>query len=149
LISVKNYGNILHNGSGELHRKKTNLEENHMKTIELFEKAMTEGNEFFKENGFNPTLFAAYRLQKDSGNELIDFSEVIWTQDIEPISEFFKAQGITEFTISSTFSSLIETLAAFEKQGFCMNGLTEVKANYTDFTTGEKKIIPAIRMKLN
>lgn len=119
-----------------------------MKTIELFEKAMTEGNEFFKENGINPTLFAAYRQQKDSGNELIDFSEVIWTQDIEPISEFFKAQGITEFTISSTFSSLIETLAAFEKQGFCMNGLTEVRANYTDFITGEKKIIPAIRMKL-
>lgn len=120
-----------------------------MKAIEIFEKAMTEGNEFFKENNLNPTLFAAYRQQKDSGNELIDFSEVIWTQDIELISEFFKAQGITEFTISSTFSSLIETLAAFEKQGFHMNGLTEVKANYTDFTTGEKKIIPAICMKLN
>ncbi len=120
-----------------------------MKTIELFEKAMTEGNEFFKENGINLTLFAAYRQQKDSGNELIDFSEVIWTQDIEPISEFFKAQGITEFTISSTFSSLIETLAAFEKHGFRMNGLTEVRANYTDFNTGEKKIIPAIHMRLS
>lgn len=120
-----------------------------MKTIELFEKAMTEGNEFFKENNINLTLFTAYRQQKNSGNELIDFPEVIWTEDVAPISEFFKAQGIAEFTISSTFSSLIETLAAFEKQGFRMNGLTEVRANYTDFTTGEKKIIPAIRMKLN
>lgn len=120
-----------------------------MKTIELFEKAMTEGNEFFKEHNINPMLFTAYRQQKDSGNEMLDFSEVIWTQDIEPISDFFKAQDITEFTISSTFSSLIETLSAFEKQGFRMNGLTEVKANYTDFITGEKKIIPAIRMKLN
>lgn len=120
-----------------------------MKTIELFEKAMAEGNEFFKEHNINPTLFTAYRQQKDSGNELIDFSKVIWTQDIEPISDFFKAQDITEFTISSTFSSLIETLAAFEKQGFRMDGLTEVKANYTDIITGEKQIIPAIRMKLN
>lgn len=120
-----------------------------MKTIELFEKAMTQGNEFFKEHNINPTLFTAYRQQKDSGNEMLDFSEVIWTRDIEPISDFFKSQGITEFTISSTFSSLIETLADFEKQGFHMNGLTEVKANYTDFITGEKKIIPAIRMKLN
>lgn len=120
-----------------------------MKTIKLFEKAMAEGNEFFNEHNINPTLFTAYRQQKDSGNELIDFSEVIWTQDIEPISDFFKAQDITEFTISSTFSSLIETLAAFEKHGFFMNGLTKVKANYTDFITGEKKIIPAIRMKLN
>ena len=125
------------------------MEENHMKTIELFEKAMTEGNEFFKANNINPTLFTAYRQQKDSGNEMLDFSEVIWTQDIEPISDFFKAQGITEFTISSTFSSLIETLTAFEKQGFRMDGLTEVKANCTDFITGEKQIIPAIRMKLN
>lgn len=120
-----------------------------MKTIELFEKAMTEGNEFFKEHNINLTLFTAYRQQKDSDNEMLDFSEVIWKQDIEPISEFFKAHGITKFTISSTFSSLIETLAAFEKQGFRINGLTEVRANYTDFITGEKKIIPAIRMKLN
>ena len=120
-----------------------------MKTIELFEKAMTGGNELLKENNINPTLFTAYRQQKDSGNKMLDFSEVIWTQDIEPISDFFKVQGIKEFTISSTFSSLIETLAAFEKQGFFMNGLTEVRANYTDFITGEKKIIPAIRMKLN
>ena len=144
----KMYGNI-HTTAAENRTEKMNLEENHMKTIELFEKAMTEGNEFFKENGINPTIIAAYRQQKDSGNEQIDFSEVIWTQDIEPISEFFKAHGITEFTISSTFSSLTETLAAFEKHGFRMNGLTEVRANYTDFNTGEKKIIPAIRMKLN
>lgn len=120
-----------------------------MKTIELFERAMTEGVEFIKENGINLTLFCAYRQTKHSGNELIDFSEVIWDRDIEPISEFFKAQGIMGFTISSTFSSLIATLAGFEKQGFRIAGLTEVKADYTDFTTGEQKIVPAIRMSLN
>ena len=58
-------------------------------------------------------------------------------------------RGITEFTISSTFSSLIQTLAEFEKHGFRMNGLTEVSANYTDFTTGKLKVVPAIRMSLN
>lgn len=120
-----------------------------MKTIELFERAMTEEVEFIKENGINFTLFDVYSQQKRRGNELIDFSEVIWDRDIEPISEFFKAQGITEFTISSTFSSLIAALAGFEKQGFHIAGLTEVKADYTDFTTGEQKIVPAIRMSLN
>jgi len=30
-----------------------------------------------------------------------------------------------------------------------MNGLTEVTANYTDFTTGKLKVVPAIRMSLN
>lgn len=88
-------------------------------------------------------------MQKHTGNELIDFSEVVWEDDIAAISEFLKAEGITEFTISSTFSSLIQTLAEFEKYGFCTNGLTTVNANYTDFTTGKLRVVPAIRMSLN
>ena len=44
---------------------------------------------------------------------------------------------------------LIQTLAEFEKHGFRMNGLTTVNANYTDFTTGKLKVVPAIRMSLN
>ena len=120
-----------------------------MREIELFEQAATKGNEFFRENNLNLTLYWAYRKSKQNGNELIDFPEVIWEEDIEPIADFLKAKGITEFTISSTFSSLIPTLAAFEKQGFHMNGLTEVIAEYTDLITGKPKIIPAIHMKLN
>ena len=54
--------------------------------------------------------------------------------------------GITEFTISSTFSSLIPTLAAFDKHGFKMAGSTEVNANYTDWQTNKRARIPAIRM---
>ena len=78
--------------------------------------------------------------------ELIDFNEVIWDYDIEEIAQTLRANGITEFTISSTFSSLIETLAAFEKQGISMAGLTTVKARYTDWKTGEHALIPAIKM---
>lgn len=129
--------------------KQRKLEENTMKEIKIFEQAMQEGNEFFRTNKINLTLFTAYRQQGYTENKLIDFSEVIWEEDIEPIAEFLKAEGITEFTISSTFSSLIQTLAGFEKHGYRMNGLTEVNANYTDFTTGKKKIVPAIRMSLN
>ena len=120
-----------------------------MKTIELFEQAATKGNEFFRENNLNTTLYWAYRKSKQNGNEFIDFQEVIWEEDIEPIANFLKAEGINKFTISSTFSGLIATLAAFEKQGFHMNGLTKVTADYTDFATGKPKIIPAILMKLN
>ena len=120
-----------------------------MKEIKIFEQAANEDNEFFRTHKLNLTLFTAYRQQKHTGNELIDFSEVVWEDDIAAISEFLKAEGITEFTISSTFSSLIQTLAEFEKHGFRMNGLTEVTANYTDFTTGKLKVVPAIRMSLN
>ena len=118
-----------------------------MKKIEIFEKAMNEGGKL-KEYGINSTLFAAYRDCQETGNEYIDFNDVIWDHDIPEIVKTLKENGISKFTISSTFSSLIETLAAFEKEGIRMEGLTEVNARYTDWKTGEKKRIPAIRMIL-
>lgn len=95
-----------------------------MKEIRTFEVAIEQNTKSLKELGINGTLFWAYRTSKETGNELIDFNEVIWNYDIEEIAQTLKANGITEFTISSTFSSLIETLAAFEKHGISMAGLT-------------------------
>ena len=117
-----------------------------MKRIELFEKAIAEQAASLKEWGINPTLFWAYRNSITAGNDRIDFGEVIWDSEVGEIAETLKENGITEFTISSTFSSLIPTLAEFAKHGFQMAGLTEVKANYTDFQTQERAVIPAIRM---
>ena len=97
--------------------------------------------------GINGTAFWAYRKSIDAGNDLVDFSEVIWDEDIEAIAETFATAGITEFTISSTFSGLITTLAAFEKHGFKMAGITEVYANYTDWMTNERACVPAIKMQ--
>lgn len=120
-----------------------------MKKIELFEKAIAEKTGSLEDYGINSTMFWAYRKSIDADNTLIDFSETIWDEDIEAITACMKENGISEFTISSTFSSLIPTLAAFEKQGFCMAGLTEVNANYTDWQTNQRAKIPAIRMKQN
>ena len=117
-----------------------------MKKIELFERAIAERAERLQDYGINSTAFWAYRKSIDAGNDLIDFSDVIWDYDIEEIAQTLRANDITEFTISSTFSSLIETLAAFEKQGISMAGLTTVKARYTDWKTGEHALIPAIKM---
>ena len=117
-----------------------------MKKIELFEKAIAEQAASLKEWGINPTLFWAYRNSITAGNDRIDFGEAIWDSEVGEITETLKENGITEFTISSTFSSLIPTLAEFAKHGFQMAGLTEVKANYTDFQTQERAVIPAIRM---
>ncbi len=117
-----------------------------MKEIRTFEKAIEDKVRNLKEAGINATLFWAYRHSCEAENEVIDFDEVIWDYDIEEIAETLRAEGIKEFTISSTFSSLIPTLAEFEKHGIRMNGLTEVKQNYTDWQTGEKRRVPAIRM---
>ena len=117
-----------------------------MKKIELFERAIAEQAGSLKDYGINGTMFWAYRKSIDAGNDLIDFDEVIWDEDIEAIATCLKENGITEFTISSTFSSLISTLAAFDRLGFRMDGITEVNANYTDWQTNKKARIPAIRM---
>ena len=119
-----------------------------MKKIELFERAIAEQAASLKDLGINHTLFWAYRNSIAAGNEEINFEDVIWDYDIEEIVKTLKENGISKFTISSTFSSLIPTLAEFEKHGFRMAGLTEVKANYTDWQTQERAAIPAIRMEL-
>ena len=117
-----------------------------MTKITLFERAIEEKANSLKDWGINSTAVWAYRKSIDAENDLIDFSEVIWDEDVEAIAETFRQNGIAEFTISSTFSSLISTLAAFDKQGFKMAGITEVNANYTDWATNERAKVPAIHM---
>ena len=100
-----------------------------MKKIAAFENAIANRVKDIRAEGINATAFWAYRRSMESGNDLIDFSEVIWDDDVEPIAETFKQEGIEEFTISSTFS-----------------GITEVNANYTDWNTNERARVPAIRL---
>jgi len=117
-----------------------------MKTITTFENAITNRISDLSAEGINPTAFWAYRKSCEAGNDMIDFGEVIWQTDVAGIAETFKREGITEFTISSTFSNLIDTLAAFEAYGFKMAGLTTVKAVYKDWQTGEQAKLNAIHM---
>ncbi len=53
----------------------------------------------------------------------------------------------TELNGSGRFSDLIPTLAAFDKLGFKMVGMTEVNATYTDWQTGKHPRLPAIRLE--
>lgn len=119
-----------------------------MKKIESFENAIANEVKDIREIGINSTMFWAYRDSQEAESDLLNFSEVIWEKDIAPIVETCREHGIHEFTISSTFSSLIETLAEFEKLGCKLAGLTTVKTRYTDWQTGEKAIKPAVLMKL-
>lgn len=119
-----------------------------MKKIEAFENAIANKVEDIRVIGINPTMFWAYRYSQEAESDLLNFSEVIWNEDIAPIVEACREYGIKEFTISSTFSSLLETLAEFEKHGCKLAGLTNVRTRYTDFRTHEKEIKPAVLMRL-
>ena len=118
-----------------------------MKKITLFED-LHAGRIDHKTTEFNHTLYWAYIHSQEAGNEGIDFDDVIWDYDIDAIIVDCKKNNIDHFTISSTFSSLIATLAEFEKRGYKMEGLTEVYARFDDFCTGKKQVIPAIKMQL-
>ena len=58
-----------------------------MKEIRTFEAAIEQSATSLEELGINATLFWAYRTSKETGNELIDFNEVIWDYDIEEIAQ--------------------------------------------------------------
>ncbi len=118
-----------------------------MKHIDILDRA-AEQNMKISELGVNRTFCAAYFTSLEAGNDAPDFDEVIWDDDIEAIVADCRRFGITEFTVSSTFSSLIPALERFTELGCRMEGLTKVRARYTDWRTGEKEIRPAIKMSL-
>ena len=118
-----------------------------MKHIEVIDKA-AEKNKRFEEIGVNRTFGAAYFTALESGNEQLDFDEVIWDEDIEAILEDCKRFGVKQFTISSNFSSLTKTIARFLELGCSLDGMTRVNARFNDWSTGKKQIRPAFLISL-
>lgn len=124
-----------------------------MKKIEVLDKAAEVGTKYC-DIKVNPTFGAAYFYSQEAGNDLINFGEVIWDYDIDEILENCRRFEITEFTISSTFSSLIVTIAEFEKRGCKLEGLVEINSRYDDWKScfeGEtrKERIPAFKISLS
>ena len=124
-----------------------------MKRIEILDKAAEIGMKH-KDINVNPTFSQAYFYSLEAGNDLINFGEVIWDYDIDPILENCRRFGIEAFTISSTFSSLILTIAELQKRGCKLDGLVEINSRYDDWRAGlngsesRKERIPAFKMSL-
>lgn len=72
-------------------------------TIEAIENAKPRMR--WEEIGCQWTLGQAYLYSKEAGNDLPNFAEVIWDDDIETILADCRKLGVKEFTISSTFST--------------------------------------------
>ncbi|MBQ7673034.1 MAG: hypothetical protein IJT36_00650 [Alphaproteobacteria bacterium] len=58
----------------------------------------------FEKKGISRTLYLAYEKSKKAANELIDFDDIIWANDVEAIVNTLKENGIKEFTIPVTFA---------------------------------------------
>ena len=112
--------------------------------------AIKEYDDYLNSNGreynaatFNGTIFGAYLRSKGAGNEMLNFEWCFDEDEIRQIAKLLKQSAITEFTLSSTSTALLETLASFDKQGIKIQGFVTVN----EFERPQKKI-PAILMKI-
>ena len=118
-----------------------------MKTIEALDAAL--GKEItFEELGVHRTFFWAYRNSREADTETLDFEDVIWEQDIPGIVESCRRFEINRFTISCGMSSMAETIWAFEKNGCCLIGMTEVNTRFDDWKTGQRGRKPAFEIRV-
>ena len=84
--------------------------------IAKLENGLKDWTELEKE-GISRTLYFAYEKSKKTANELINFDDIIWANDVEAIVNTLKENEIKEFTISCHFCDLIDRLADFDKFG--------------------------------
>lgn len=118
-----------------------------MKTIDKIEKVKNM-NVLLEDVGINRTFYWAYIKTQETTNENLDFEDVIWESDVEGIIKNCKEFGLKEITISSRFSSLIDILAEFEKQGAKLIGLTKVTTRFYACGTNNYELINAVKIEI-
>ena len=118
-----------------------------MKTIDKIEK-IKNMNVLLEDVGINGTFYWAYIRTQETTNEILDFNDVIWENDVEGIIKNCKEFGLKEITISSRFSSLIDILAEFEKQGAKLGGLTQVTSRFYALGTNDLEVINALKIEI-
>ena len=118
-----------------------------MKTIDKIEKVKNM-NVLLEDVGINRTFYWAYIRTQETTNENLDFEDVIWESDVEGIIKNCKEFGLKEITISSRFSSLIDRLAEFEKQGAKLIGLTKVTSRFYACGTNNYELINALKIEI-
>ena len=106
-----------------------------------------ELDKILAENGkinsnINRTLIMSYEDSIENKNPLINFDRVIWSEDIAPIVDSFRKNGIKEFSISNTASGLTKTFEAVEILGCKVCGLTKANLIYG------RKTAPAIQLQV-
>lgn len=90
----------------------------------------------------------------ERGNELIDIYDSIWESQLPTMLEAFRKFGIEQFTVSSTYSSMNETIWTLLQNGCELAGMVLVKSNTMetifekDNIHEERKDVPAFLIKI-
>jgi hypothetical protein len=116
-----------------------------MKTIERIEQAKNQ-NATLEDLQINRTFYWAYIRTQETKNETINFEDVIWENDVEEIIKHCKEFEISEITISSNYTGLLDIIATFQEQGCVLEGLTKVYSRFTDIRTGDFEVKNAVKI---
>ena len=71
-------------------------------------------------------IMRAYEKSRDNENEILNFDDVIWGDEVESITACMKENGIKAFTYSCTATDAIETLWLFKEAGCTIGEMVEV-----------------------
>ena len=96
-------------------------------------------------------IYREYAIARKNGNDILDFNDIAWEKDIPEIVRLLRENGITEFTMSSTWSSTVKVCMAFVECGCTLTGMTKIKGDKTCSLTkkNEHEILPAYVFKVN
>ena len=91
-----------------------------------------------------------YEVSRDNGNEILNFDDIIWDDDVEALTSCMKENGIKEFTYSCRATSAIDTLWLFKQAGCTIGEMVEVNLHLRkDFYGKDYEKGHAFRMTLN
>ena len=93
--------------------------------------------------------FREYEEAQTRGNACIDFNDCIWEKDIPQMVADLRAFGIKEFTLSSTFSSIVKTAWVFQQNGCSLEGMAEIKGRCKAFLSEDYEKVPAFKFKIS
>ena len=96
-------------------------------------------------------IYREYAKSRKNGNEILDFNDNAWEKDIPEIVKLLRENDITEFTMSSTWSSTVKVCMAFVECGCTLAGMTKIKGDKTCYLDkkNEHEMLPAYVFKVN
>lgn len=82
-------------------------------------------------------MIGLYSDMKQRDNSRLDISDTC--NDPAEIIATFREYGVTEFTLSSTWSSLTKTAWEFTQHGYTVDGMVEINGTTIDFNTEKRE----------
>jgi hypothetical protein len=105
-------------------------------------------DELVEHDNVNLEVWRDYEDALNKGNDYLDINHNIRDEHVKPFVDCMQKQGLTHFTMSSTWSSMVELAWLFQQEGCEVVGMAEV-VDITNTFTNETESKPAFLFKVN